>query len=129
MQATCLTMVRKVEGRSTFLATHNATIAVAKWGVTDEFFLASFNAAFVALQESRKIASCNKAFRETQLGSHNILDLTRLHMFICSNYLYYCPAGVLLRKLENGLHGISHVVVDEIHERDINVRFGKWCKK
>ena len=29
--------------------------------------------------------------------------------------------GVLLRKLENGLHGVSHVVVDEIHERDINV--------
>ena len=32
------------------------------------------------------------------------------------------PAGVLLRKLEAGLIGISHVVVDEIHERDINVR-------
>ncbi|XP_078355402.1 ATP-dependent RNA helicase A protein-like [Oculina patagonica] len=31
--------------------------------------------------------------------------------------------GVLLRKLENGLHGISHVVVDEIHERDINTDF------
>lgn len=32
----------------------------------------------------------------------------------------YYP-GVLLRKLEAGLIGISHVVVDEIHERDINV--------
>ena len=31
-------------------------------------------------------------------------------------------AGVLLRKLEAGLVGISHVIVDEIHERDINVR-------
>lgn len=30
--------------------------------------------------------------------------------------------GVLLRKLEAGLIGISHVIVDEIHERDINVR-------
>ena len=30
-------------------------------------------------------------------------------------------AGVLLRKLENGLRGVSHVIVDEIHERDINV--------
>jgi len=37
-QATCLATLRKVEGRSTFLATHNATIAVAKWGVTREFF-------------------------------------------------------------------------------------------
>ena len=30
--------------------------------------------------------------------------------------------GVLLRKLEAGLNGISHVIVDEIHERDMNVR-------
>ena len=30
--------------------------------------------------------------------------------------------GTLLRKLENGLRGVSHVIVDEIHERDINVR-------
>jgi len=33
-KATCLATLRKVEGRSTFLATRNATIAVAKWGVT-----------------------------------------------------------------------------------------------
>jgi ATP-dependent RNA helicase A len=30
---------------------------------------------------------------------------------------------VLLRKLESGLRGVSHVVVDEIHERDINTDF------
>lgn len=30
-------------------------------------------------------------------------------------------SGVLLRKLEAGIRGISHVIVDEIHERDINV--------
>lgn len=29
--------------------------------------------------------------------------------------------GVLLRKVETGIRGISHVIVDEIHERDINV--------
>ena len=29
--------------------------------------------------------------------------------------------GTLLRRLENGMRGISHVIVDEIHERDINV--------
>ena len=61
-QATCLATLRKVEGRSTFLATRNATIAVAKWGVTREFFLATCNATFVALQVARKIASCNMAF-------------------------------------------------------------------
>ena len=62
-QGTCLATLRKVEGRSTFLATRNATIAVAKWGVTREFFLATRNATFVALQVARKIASCNMALR------------------------------------------------------------------
>ena len=60
-QATCRATLRKVEGRSTFLATRNATIAVAKWGVAREFCLATCNATFVALQVARKIASCNMA--------------------------------------------------------------------
>ncbi|XP_055721765.1 ATP-dependent RNA helicase A protein-like [Salvelinus fontinalis] len=30
--------------------------------------------------------------------------------------------GVLLRKLETGIRGINHVIVGEIHERDLNVR-------
>ena len=60
-QANCLATLRKVEGRSSFLATRNATIAVAKWGVTREFFLATCNATNVTLQVARKIASCNMA--------------------------------------------------------------------
>lgn len=35
----------------------------------------------------------------------------------------YFFAGVLLRKLESGLRGVSHVIVDEIHERDVNTDF------
>lgn len=35
----------------------------------------------------------------------------------------FCTVGVLLRKLEGGLRGVSHVIVDEIHERDINTDF------
>ena len=46
-QATCLATLRKVEGRSTFLATRKATIAVAKWGITREFFPATCNATFL----------------------------------------------------------------------------------
>jgi len=34
-----------------------------------------------------------------------------------------CAVGVLLRKLEGGLRGVSHVIVDEIHERDVNTDF------
>ena len=60
-QATWLATLRKVDGRSTFLATRNATIAVAKWGVTRKFFLATCNATFLALQVARKVASCSMA--------------------------------------------------------------------
>lgn len=43
-------------------------------------------------------------------------------IFIDMNLFLLCShAGVLLRKLEAGIRGISHVIVDEIHERDINV--------
>ncbi|XP_066965316.1 ATP-dependent RNA helicase A protein-like isoform X2 [Macrobrachium rosenbergii] len=35
----------------------------------------------------------------------------------------FCTVGVLRRKLEAGLRGVSHVIVDEIHERDINTDF------
>jgi ATP-dependent RNA helicase A len=28
-----------------------------------------------------------------------------------------------LRKLEGGLRGVSHIIVDEIHERDVNTDF------
>lgn len=31
--------------------------------------------------------------------------------------ILFCTVGVLLRKLEGGLRGVSHVIVDEIHER------------
>ena len=40
-------------------------------------------------------------------------------MFLLTLILF--SLGVLLRKLESGLRGVSHVVVDEIHERDVNV--------
>lgn len=44
----------------------------------------------------------------------NLID----HFQECCSIFYL---GVFLRKLESGLRGISHVIVDEIHERDINV--------
>lgn len=37
--------------------------------------------------------------------------------------ILFCTIGVLLRKLESGLRGISHIIVDEIHERDVNSDF------
>ena len=60
--ATCLATLGKVEGRSTFLATRNATIAVAKWGVTREFFLATQRLLRCKLQE--KLLRVNMAFTD-----------------------------------------------------------------
>ncbi|NXX96249.1 DHX9 helicase, partial [Centropus bengalensis] len=37
--------------------------------------------------------------------------------------IMFCTVGVLLRKVEMGIRGISHVIVDEIHERDIKTDF------
>ncbi|KAF4665868.1 ATP-dependent RNA helicase A [Perkinsus olseni] len=35
----------------------------------------------------------------------------------------YCTTGTLLRRLSRGLKGISHIIVDEIHERDLQTDF------
>ncbi|KAK6620959.1 hypothetical protein RUM43_011258 [Polyplax serrata] len=37
--------------------------------------------------------------------------------------ILFCTVGILLKKLESGLRGVSHVIVDEIHERDVNTDF------
>lgn len=36
--------------------------------------------------------------------------------------LMFCTTGLLLRRLQTDkmLDGVSHIVVDEVHERDIN---------
>ncbi|VDL97470.1 unnamed protein product [Schistocephalus solidus] len=35
----------------------------------------------------------------------------------------FCTVGTMCRKMEAGLRGISHIVIDEIHERDVNTDF------
>uniref|UniRef100_A0A1I8EU07 Uncharacterized protein n=1 Tax=Wuchereria bancrofti TaxID=6293 RepID=A0A1I8EU07_WUCBA len=37
--------------------------------------------------------------------------------------LMFITVGVLLKRLELGLRGISHIIVGEIHERDISTDF------
>ncbi|KAI6239384.1 RNA helicase [Aphelenchoides fujianensis] len=37
--------------------------------------------------------------------------------------VFFCTVGTMLKKLEFGLRGVSHVLIDEIHERDINTDF------
>ncbi|CAD7937740.1 unnamed protein product [Amoebophrya sp. A25] len=40
-----------------------------------------------------------------------------------SGSMVYMTVGVLLKRLAAGLHGISHVIIDEVHERDVNTDF------
>ncbi|CAG7838037.1 unnamed protein product [Allacma fusca] len=35
----------------------------------------------------------------------------------------FCTVGVLLRKLEAGIRGVSHIIVDEVHERSCDTDF------
>lgn len=37
--------------------------------------------------------------------------------------IMYMTVGVLLKRLASGLHGISHMIIDEVHERDVNTDF------
>ncbi|THD25597.1 Maleless [Fasciola hepatica] len=37
--------------------------------------------------------------------------------------ILFCTVGTMARKMESGLRGISHIIVDEIHERDVNTDF------
>jgi len=55
--------------------------------------------------------------RNVELQPANRVSICRLTVRMCITCV-----GTLLRKLESGLRGVSHVIVDEIHERDINVR-------
>lgn len=39
--------------------------------------------------------------------------------------MLFCTTGILLRRLQSDptLNGVSHIIVDEVHERDINRSF------
>jgi len=57
----------------------------------------------------------------------NRLVLRTFYLKTLQSYIYIYIniyiLGVLLRKLESGMRGISHIIVDEIHERDVNTDF------
>lgn len=73
-----------------------------------------------AISVSERIA----AERSEQLGE-SVGYSVRFESVLPRPYgsILFCTIGVLLRKLEGGLRGISHIIVDEIHERDVNSDF------
>uniref|UniRef100_A0A0K0EC50 RNA helicase n=1 Tax=Strongyloides stercoralis TaxID=6248 RepID=A0A0K0EC50_STRER len=35
----------------------------------------------------------------------------------------FCTVGTLLKRMEGGLFGVSHIIIDEVHERELNTDF------
>ncbi|XP_037079476.1 ATP-dependent RNA helicase A-like [Pollicipes pollicipes] len=83
----------------------------------------------IVVTQPRRISAVSVADRISQERSqplgHAVGYSVRFESVLPRPYgaILFCTVGVLLRKLEAGLRGISHVIVDEIHERDINSDF------
>ncbi|XP_078384818.1 ATP-dependent RNA helicase A protein-like [Oculina patagonica] len=98
--------------------------------ILDDYLEAGYGAdCCIAVTQPRRISAVSVAERVASeraeiLGS-SVGYSVRFDTVLPRSHasMLFCTVGVLLRKLENGLHGISHVVVDEIHERDINTDF------
>ena len=83
----------------------------------------------IVITQPRRISAISVADRVAQERCENIgLSVgysVRFESVFPRPYgsVMFCTVGVLLRKLEGGLRGVSHVIVDEIHERDVNTDF------
>lgn len=83
----------------------------------------------VAVTQPRRISAVSVAERIAFERNENLGESVgysvRFESILPRPYgsILFCTVGVLLRKLEAGLRGVSHVIVDEIHERDINSDF------
>jgi HrpA-like RNA helicase len=51
---------------------------------------------------------------------YQIRGETRMSRDTC---LVFCTTGVLLRQLQDGLGGVTHIIVDEVHERSVDTDF------
>ncbi|XP_066599251.1 dosage compensation regulator mle isoform X2 [Prorops nasuta] len=94
-------------------------------------YIASGQGAYcsIAITQPRRISAVSVADRVAaerceSLGQ-SVGYSVRFESYLPKPYgsIMFCTVGVLLRKLEGGLRGVSHVIVDEIHERDVNSDF------
>lgn len=77
----------------------------------------------VAVTQPRRISAVSVAERiaheRMEMLGESVGYSVRFESMLPRPYgsILFCTIGVLLRKLEGGLRGVSHVIVDEIHER------------
>ncbi|XP_076767184.1 dosage compensation regulator mle [Xylocopa sonorina] len=94
-------------------------------------YIASGQGAFcnIAITQPRRISAVSVADRVASERCENLGQSVgysvRFESCLPRPYgsIMFCTVGVLLRKLECGLRSVSHVIVDEIHERDVNSDF------
>lgn len=98
-----------------------------------EDYIASGQGAWcnVAVTQPRRISAVSVAERIAHERNENLGESVgysvRFESVLPRPYgsILFCTIGVLLRKLEGGLRGVSHVIVDEIHERWDSVKTSK----
>ncbi|RLN45151.1 hypothetical protein BBJ28_00025681, partial [Nothophytophthora sp. Chile5] len=80
--------------------------------------------------QPRRIAAIGVATRVAQERCENIADIVGYQIRMdakksANTRLLFCTTGVLLRRLLNDreLSGVSHVIVDEVHERNVDTDF------
>jgi ATP-dependent RNA helicase A len=96
-----------------------------------EDYVASGAGAYcnIAVTQPRRISAVSVAERiaheRSEMLGESVGYSVRFETVLPRPYgsILFCTIGVLLRKLESGLRGVSHVIVDEIHERDVNSDF------
>lgn len=90
-----------------------------------EDYVASGQGAWcnIAVTQPRRISAVSVseriAYERSELLGESVGYSVRFESMMPRPYgsILFCTVGVLLRKLESGLRGVSHVIVDEIHER------------
>ena len=90
-----------------------------------EDYVASGQGAWcnVVVTQPRRISAVSVAeriaYERNEMLGESVGYSVRFESMIPRPYgsILFCTVGVLLRKLEGGLRGVSHVIVDEIHER------------
>ncbi|KAL7690424.1 putative RWD domain, RNA helicase HrpA, Helicase superfamily, ATP-binding protein [Plasmopara halstedii] len=84
----------------------------------------------IVCTQPRRIAAIGVATRVAQERCENIADVVGYQIRMeakksVNTRLLFCTTGVLLRRLLNDrqLSGVSHVIVDEVHERNVDTDF------
>lgn len=85
------------------------------------------NGTHIICTQPRRIAAISIAERVAKERLESCGNTVGYHVRLKSNYhpntrILYCTTGIMLRKLQdnNYLSNLSHIIIDEVHERQVN---------